>query len=153
MAIPFGKHRGLSVEVLLLRHPDYVVWMLAQEDASDLMARVQSRVRQAVAAFDRRPFVKRCGGSGCSRRATLCSVYCGTTQIRWWCEGCNPVGLRGMGSKLVGVRTFADARSYIARHGSDQGMSFGSLFSALAQAKGLSEWVDESEARSFFREE
>jgi hypothetical protein len=77
--IAFGKHAGKTVEVLVLKDPDYVHWILAQSEPSGPLARIRAEVLRLMAVFDAKAlwsfFQVTCHASGSvAARSFLTSV-------------------------------------------------------------------------------
>lgn len=148
MKIPFGMHRGQTVEDVLLDRPDYVIWMLSQHDADGWVARFQKPAREAIAAFNRCRFERRCLNGSCGKRATTGSVVQGSSTVQFWCTRCNPAPSRT--ERLLVMGTFGEARD-ASRYCADPNDSLRGLVRTLAVAKGLRPPLDETDRFSWRR--
>src|SRR5688572_23983774 len=91
MQITFGKHKGKSIEEVLLKHPDYIHWMLQQDNSYGAMKALQEETIRLIDVFDSKPFVEPCHGRNCTRIATRCTVYRDAVDNPyWWCDNCDP---------------------------------------------------------------
>ena len=74
MRIPAGKHTGASTQLILLKEPSWVGWLMSMP-RNGPMEGVRDDVERLIGVFDRKPLLKRCQGRGCENMATRCSVY------------------------------------------------------------------------------
>jgi hypothetical protein len=153
MLIHIGKHAGKSVEVLVLRHPDYVSWVLGKEDATGELAAVRQEAIRLVRLFDRKPFVKQCQGKGCHERATRCSVRQGSPHAWWWCAGCNPTQFGAWHATLELLEGYGDAINYVQMYCRGRKVTLKVLITSMARAKGAPERVGAAQAMAFFSED
>ena len=109
MNVGFGKHGGMSVGTLVLKEPNYVEWILQQQNPSGQMVRVQAEVQRLIDLFDSKPFqTRKCGG--CGKPATRCSVYRDNVHsLCWWCGSCDPYQTGATDGKLELVSTYQGA--------------------------------------------
>jgi hypothetical protein len=151
MEINFGKHAGKSVEILLLKKTDYIVWMLLQKNATGQMASAQKEARRLIAIFDQKPFVKTCYGHNCNNAATRCSVYNINVQgPYWWCNTCNPYQSGAVQGKLQEIKTYAEAVSHVDFYCRGRKSDYQALIKSMAEAKGLPSRVGNVQAEKFF---
>jgi hypothetical protein len=150
MNIKFGKHCGMSVEFLVLKAPDYAMWLLSQKAISHSFFDAQQKIRRLIRAFDQRPFIKRCQGTGCRKRATRCSVHQGSTQLLSWCDECDPYELGASPGKLHAIEKYFDVVNYVSMFCNGRKAAMEMLVRELARAKGLPKRVGEDEAIAFF---
>jgi hypothetical protein len=150
--ISFGKHYGKSAELVVLKEPDYVDWMLGLDGATGRLPETRREVRGLVNEFDRKPILWPCQAPGCGNRATRCSLYQGGLQPRWWCEHCDPYQLGASPGKLAIVKTYLNVVTYVSHYCRGRRVDLKVLIRVLAQAKGLPARVGEPEARNFFSE-
>jgi hypothetical protein len=150
MLIQFGKHWGKSLEHVLLRDPDYVLWMLKQKEPSGPLARALREARRLIAVFDAKPVVRKCRGTGCRKPATRCSLYPANPRPLWWCDGCDPYQLGASPGTLLVVKSYLDAITYVQSycHGRKGDLSL--IIKLIAEAKGLPSRVGDEEAEAFF---
>jgi hypothetical protein len=153
MVIKFGRHKGMSLEVLVLQHPDYAAWMLFKESANCMLAEARGEARRLIQIFDERPFVAGCQGQDpdCDRPATRGSVYKGTTGTFWWCDECDPYQMGASPRKLEIVRSYTDVIYFVEAFCDASKNALKALISEMAEAKGLPTRVDENQAAAFFR--
>jgi len=147
MKLTFGKHKGKCVETVILKEPEYALWILNKEDASEPLAHIRKEVRRLIKVFDSKPFTIQC--YGCHRRkATQFSLANPSPFAYWWCDECNPRSEGCDGPMSVG-RTYKEAMQYAQlclRKDHTKG-----LIRNLAEGKGLPKRVGDRQAEEFFR--
>jgi hypothetical protein len=150
MSIGFGKHADKSVALVVLRHPDYTMWVLANRCATGPLAVVRQRMIHLIHAFDERPILCNCSAPKCSNVATRGSVYRGRPFPRWLCEACDEFQFGASRGKLAIVRSYSDAVNYVnACCGGDKDC-LKILIRTLAEAKGAPARIGERQAAAFF---
>ena len=149
MLVPVGKHKGKSIELLVLKEPGYVHWLLQQSASSPLLA-VQAEVKRLVQKFGTKPFQIKCNGNGCSAPATRLSVYGNNISPYWWCDKCDPYQMGAISGKLQIFRDYSSALSHVERFCGGRQGDYKDLIKSMAQAKGLPSRVGESQAVAFF---
>ena len=113
MLIGFGKHASLNVQQIMLRQPDYVVWMQNQPVPGKSMLKVLTEVNRLAILFDAKTPIHSCSGSGCSKIATYATGYSGNpSTLYWWCNSCNPYSSGAMSGKLHKISTFSEALKF-----------------------------------------
>src|SRR5690348_4053546 len=113
MLVTFGKHQGRTVEELVLKEPDYVVWMLMQPNPAGAMARTCHEARRLIGVFDDKPFLGPCSGRDCPRPATRCSVYGQNIQPVCWCDDCDPYSMGASQGRLQIITGYGDAVRHV----------------------------------------
>jgi hypothetical protein len=147
--IRFGKHFGISEELLLLRDPHYAIWMLRQADGAGSFGQAQRRLRQLVQVFDAKPIIAACSNDYCGQRAARCSVILGAVQAMWWCDECDAAMLGAPLHRCHMIESYLDACLYVEEFCGGRRPDTRVLIRELAHAKGLSNRVDDYEARRF----
>lgn len=150
MVIPFGKHRGESAEHVMLKDPQYVMWVLAQTPETGAFARLAREFRRLIDRFDSLPIVAVCDEPGCDRPATCGTLHRGQCVPYWWCPSCDPLS-GGRSGKLVRVRTFSEACWYAVSNCNGRKPDMARLIRSIAEAKGLEVRVREAKASAFFQ--
>lgn len=151
MRITFGKHNGKSVELVMVKAPDYVKWVLKQEDAVGQLLIVKKEMLRLIDVFNAKPILRRCAGRECDRKATKGSVYKDNVgRFEWWCDKCDPLLGGFLAGKVYIIRTYEDALDYVESHCWNRKSDYEALIHALARAKGLLKRVGEKQAREFF---
>ena len=153
MVISFGRHEGKPAEVLVLNHPDYVMWMLGEKDATGRLAQARPEVRRLVRRFDSKPILKKCQDPDCDRLATRCIVNRGSITPRWLCDVCDPSRECSSPDKLEIIRTYSDCVRYVYFFCLRNEQAMKALLKKLARAKGLPRHADRAEVMAFFRRE
>lgn len=152
MEITFGKHAGKSLELLLLKEPAYIAWMLGQQNTMGAMKHAQNEARRLIARFNSKPFIPNCFGKQApEHKATRCTVYGNNvTAPCWWCISCDPYQSGANSGKLQSVSTYEDALNHVGFWCGGRASDYKSLIKDLAQAKGLPARVGEKQATAFF---
>lgn len=150
MQITFGKHDGKSAELIVLRKPDYVYWLLQQHDATGRLLGLNKEAWRLLKIFDQKPFQCKCMGSNCSALATDITLYGNSFAPHWWCDNCNIEQLGASGWKLQRIRKYSAALKYANNHCRGHKDAFSALITTMARAKGLPNRVGESQAAAFF---
>src|SRR5262245_22995737 len=102
MIITIGKYNGKSIEELLLKTPNYIIWMLGLEDPNGEMPFVIEEARKLIDIFDMKRFVDPCHGQGCSQPAIRCTVEPVSLRPTVWCNSCLEDGLPRTQSPWMG---------------------------------------------------
>src|SRR5262249_18364207 len=139
----------LTPALLVLRQPDFVLWILGKEEATGRLAEARQEVIWLIRLFDERPIIEPCSGR-CGGRATRCSLHQGGLRPRWWCDGCDASASTFTPGKLVIVRTYRDAVRYVNAFCGGRKQDLKVLVKELARAKGLPRRVGEAQAAAFF---
>jgi hypothetical protein len=137
MRLTWGKYKGRTIEVVVLKDPEFIGVLLKSRTQDETKCRIQTEARLLVETFNRRKFQTRCASSGCSREVSRCSIY--KTDVfnpRWWCETCDPWQFGARSLVLSIVATYEDAIRYARPYG-DPTLTR-DLVHVLAEAKGLS---------------
>jgi hypothetical protein len=150
MYIRFGKHRGETAESVVLKHPDFITWVLAQKPATEGFAELVQEFCRLIERFDSLPILTRCHEAGCARPATRYTLYCGAITPYWWCATCDPIASGARPRKLIRLRTYSEACHYVAADCNGRRADLAQLIREIARAKGLPDRVREAEAVSFF---
>jgi hypothetical protein len=137
MAFSSDRHRGQSVETLVLDDPAYVRTLLGELEAGGPLAGVVARARRLIAVFDARPLVVPCQGPGCTERATRGCVYQGAVRPTWWCARCDPYEQGAAPGKLVDIASAGEAIDYVRGYCNGRAADLRFLIRALARARGL----------------
>lgn len=139
MILQFGKHRGKSVERVVLYEPDYALWALGQEATSVGFDELQDEIRRLIRDFDNKPFTQVCMGDDCENTATRGTTYDGSNSLFWWCDECSPTQLGASPDKLRVVRTYFDVATYRSSRRNTIPAYWSRRVLAMARAKGLPE--------------
>jgi hypothetical protein len=149
MVITFGKHKGKSAELILLKHASYVDWVLSQADASGNMKSLQRAFQCLIRRLDEKPFAYPC--DGCKQEATRASFYEGNPDLCYvWCEDCDPYSSGANAGKLTVVRSSEEVVWYVKARVSKYDSDIDDGIRAYAFAKGLPKRVGEAQAAEFF---
>ena len=152
MKVTFGKHSGKSVELLMLKEPSYIQWVLNQQSPTGNMATVKSHIQHLISIFDSKPFKgKKCSSKSCDKPVTRYTVYFDNLQPYWWCDTCDPYQLGANSGKLHLPNDYKSALLHVATFCQGRKPDYTYIIKTLSQAKGLPDRVGESQAQSFFR--
>ncbi|MGO9138152.1 MAG: hypothetical protein ACLQBC_10860 [Syntrophales bacterium] len=144
--INFGKHHGKSCELVLLKDPHYVKWVL-ETNVEGPLKQVQIKLVRLVQIFNAKPFITKC--RVCSRPAERATLYKDNAVILyWWCNDCHIYGNRT--GVLSEVSTYESALRYVASVCKKRKSDYQILIKELAQAKGLAKRVGQVQAVEFF---
>jgi hypothetical protein len=146
MRFTVGEHTGRSVETVVLKEPDYVMWML-NKDVQGPLAYIKNEVRRLIEIFDSKPFTCPCR---CGKTATRFSLAPPSPLLYWWCDECDPYS-SGYDKLLTVGQAYREAMVYAKLHHLPKDQTKG-LIRRLAEAKGLPKRVTEEQAEEFFNE-
>ncbi len=150
MRIDFGIHNGKSVELVVLKDPGYVKWVLEETRPSRGLLLLREEISRLLKIFDEKPILARCNGRGCNNKATRVSVYRRSVDPSWWCDNCFPSQQSAFEDKPRMISTYKDALNHVAYSCRGKQSDYETLIYALAQAKGLISNVDEANTQEFF---
>jgi len=146
MLLGIGKHKELTTQLVLLKHPDYVAWAL-DESSTGRLAQIVSAFRRHAAVLNAKPFVTRC--RQCKAVATRGSYYQGTTDGQWWCDECDPYSLGAVEGRLRMVKSYNDALLHVQWTCDGRKSDYRSIIKDLSQAKGAPKRLGEAQAQEF----
>lgn len=152
MIITFGKYAGESLEMLLIKHADYVCWMFTQPAPSGSLRETLREARRLIAVFDRKAFADTCCRPGCDNVATRCTVH-GRNMDMWpWCNECDPFGGGACQGKLQEIRTYNDALAHVFAYCGGCKDDYNYLLRNFVKAKGIQGNLTEKRLRVLFHE-
>lgn len=144
MDISSGKHQGKTSQMVVLNHPDYVVWYIHELPNAKLSAAFDQHIKK----MDARAFTAKC--FHCKGQAARATAYEGDPGLMFWCDTCNPYGAGAVQGKLRLIRTFSDAVRHINATADGHKAFMKEIVRGLAEGKGLPKRVGESQAAAFF---
>lgn len=149
MIIPFGtKHKGDKVGKVLLKDPDYIVWMLDQQ-GTGAMGAVQTEAKRLIAKLDAKPLTVSC--HGCKGQATYFTGYHNNASLMYpWCDVCEPYSNGANQGKLVSIRTFLQAMNHVKQSCGNTKGERTAIVKTMAQAKGLPKHIGDAQVDAFF---
>lgn len=151
MQVTFGKHAGKSVELLMIKEPGYVKWVLEQQSPTGAMAKVKSYIQQLIKTFDAKPFIgKECWAKSCNKSATRFTVYLDNIDPYWWCGTCDPYQTGANSGKLQSPIGYTSALEHVELYCRSRKSDYMDIFKMISQAKGLPARVGETQAQKFF---
>jgi hypothetical protein len=146
MLIQTGTHAHKTTQLVLLKWPDWVQWLLHNCPHNKLVPDFE----RLIEIFDRKPLLEVC--YGCGRLATRASVAHGTGQgLHFWCDACNLYSTGARCGSLGVASTFEDALRHADWTCEAHRTAKRDLIKELAQAKGLPARVGAHEAGGLLR--
>lgn len=149
MKIQHGKHTGNSVELVMLKDPNYIEWILNEPNPNGWLITVKQEILRLIDLFDRKPFLKKC--TGCKERVAIRASLCDDNPIPWWwCNECEPDLIETLKGRIDIVITYTQTLNHIRNYCGGRKGDLNYLIHLLAEAKGLPKRIGEKQARSFF---
>jgi hypothetical protein len=149
MIIQHGKHTDKSVELVMLKDPSYIEWILNEPNPNGWLITVKQEILRLINIFDRKPFIRKC--IGCKERVAIRASLCDDNPIPWWwCNECEPNLNEILKGRIHMVITYTQALNHIQNYCGGRKGDLDFLIRTLAEAKGLPKRVGEKQARSFF---
>jgi hypothetical protein len=150
MLLSFGKLRGRTVAEVVLKEPDYLLWMLDQQNPTWPMAQACTEARKLIRIFDGKPFLRNCRGTGCGDQATRVTVYGPNIRPEYWWDECDPYSLGADEGKLQEIRSYSDAIHHVGVWCQGRKTDLRQLIGSMAGAKGLARKVGAQQAVGLF---
>ncbi len=151
MQVTFGKHAGKSVELLMLKEPSYIKWILDQQSPTGSMAKVKSHIQKLVQVFDKKPFTgKQCWAKTCKKLATRFTIYLDNLDPYWWCNACDPYQTGANSGKLQSPIDYRSALQHVEMFCRNRKSDYTDIIKMISQAKGLPGRVGEVQAQKYF---
>jgi len=149
MIITIGKkHNGKSTELVLLKEPDYVKWVLDKSDATGPLLKIKDDFLQLIEIFDNKSLTTKC--HKCGKPATRLSFYKGDTIPMSWCSICDPYSHGAFEGKLSIFSKYHSALEFVEYSCGGNKSSYKHIIRYLASIKGLPDRVGEKQAQDFF---
>lgn len=138
MYMTFGKHEGKTIELLMIKEPKYVHWILNQPSPRGQLLDVKNHVMKLIKIFDAKPFIgKSCQGGMCDQPATRFAVYRDNLSSTWWCDTCNPHQLGAIVGNLQMLNDYYHALRHVRMYCRERVSDYRDLLGVMAKAKGL----------------
>ena len=152
MIINIGKHKGKIVELVTLKDPSYVEWVLSQHSASGSLADIKEYMIDLIEIFDKKPIIRQCK-SGCGKMATRFTFYKDNVVNPYvWCDECDPREFVLEGKNSTIISTYREALNYVDFEAGGVKSAKKAIIRTIALLKGLPKRVGEDEAEEFFVE-
>ena len=149
MIITIGKkHNGKSTELVLLKEPDYVRWVLNKSNASGPLLRIKNNFLELIEIFNNKDLITNC--HRCQEPATRLSFYIGNTIPMSWCSKCDPYSQGAIDGKLNIFSDYNSALQFIEYYGGGNKSAYKHIIRNIASLKGLPDRVGEKQAHDFF---
>lgn len=150
MDITFGKHTGKSSEILVLKHPEYIHWLLQQKNTHGAMRTLQAEVRNLIQEFNGKAIKEKCWCSSCKSEVVRMSVYKEKLDPYWWCANCDPYQAGAVSGKLSIFGDYESALLHVQLYCKGKQSEQRKIIKSLAVAKGLPVRSGEKQAIDFF---
>lgn len=151
MQVTFGKHAGKSVGYLILKEPDYLKWLLKQQNLEGPMAKVKVEAIRLISIFNSKPFIRKCEGENCQAPVSKYTTYKGSTSsLSYWCGKCDPYQSGAIMGKLSEHSTYDEAIRHIELTCGATKDGYRAIIRELAISKGLPKRSGESQIGAFF---
>lgn len=151
MLVPFGKHQGKTVGTLVLKHPDYIKWVLAQQGPTGGLKRIRDEAERLIRIFDAKPILGACSGRNCKRPPVIFSAADRSSSLLYqWCDSCDPYQSGAAPGKLTVVRTYRAALNHVESTCGGVKSSYKTIIGVIAQRKGLPKRSGERQVDAFF---
>jgi hypothetical protein len=145
MRIQSGKFEGKLIEVVFLKQPDYVQWMIYNAPGNALV----QAFKKLIARYDSIQICEeKC--HSCGSLATRASAYANTPDLMFWCGKCNPYNSGARSGTLTIVNSFHSAMSHVDSTAGGNRNDKREIIRNLAEAKGLPKKITEKAALEFF---
>jgi hypothetical protein len=145
---------GKSVELLMLKEPSYIKWILEQESPRGMMASVQVHIKHLALLFDQKPFTgEHCYSKTCGKQATLFTLYLDNLLPHWWCSTCDPYQTGANEGKLQSPMGYLQALRHVEVFCNNRKPDYIAIIKVISQGKGLPHRVGERQAQIFFHNE
>jgi hypothetical protein len=145
MRLQYGRYQGRTAETLLLRAPDYALWVLRHRPDGKLA----QCFRELIAAFNARPLQSPC--QACGAQATRAAALPERSELYFFCDACALYPDAAPFGAAQDLRTLAQLADHVERTARRRATArFRALVRGMAQAKGLPRRITESAAEAFF---
>ena len=149
MIINIGKkHNGKSTELVSLKEPDYVKWVLEKSDATGPLLRIKNDFLRLIEIFDGKSLTSKC--FKCKEPATRLSFYKGDTVPFSWCSECDPYNQGAINGKLNIFSNYHNALEFVESYCGGNKSYYKHIIKNIASLKGLPDRVGEKQAQDFF---
>ena len=150
MYLKFGKHSDKSVEMIILKEPAYILWILTERNPKGRLLLVKTEAQRLIRIFDAKPFSGNCQGRECTKPATRLTVYADNVYApMWWCDDCDPYQMGTRDGKLSLIKTYQDALLHHIQFHTPKSF-LKDLVKTIAAEKGLPKRVGQKDAEEFF---
>jgi hypothetical protein len=149
MKAPLGKHKDKLMDVIILKEPSYVSWLLDQSAAGGLLA-MKNEAKSLISKFDNKRYTVMCSGHDCMSSATRLSVYLDNVTPFWWCNHCDPYEKGANPGKLQIFSKYSDALHHVKNYCNGKSTHYKKIIKEMAKAKGLPNRAGDAQAKYFF---
>jgi len=151
MLVTFGKHKGKSLETLVIKEPDYIKWVLDQYAAEGPLAKLREEAVRLTSIFDNKPILRQCLGHQCTKRSVRFTAYTGVwSPLYYWCAKCDPYEQGALKGKLTVLTRYREALQHVEFSCYGDKAGYKAIIRDIALAKGLPQRSGESQVESFF---
>lgn len=145
MRIQSGKNAGKLSEVVFIKSPDLVQWMIKKTSDNHLT----DNFKTLRCIFDKRAITEKLC-HGCNKSAIRASAYAGTSSLYFWCAECSPYDSGARSGTLSIVDSFDSAMFHADFNCGGSRTMKRELIRELAAAKGLPARLTEKAVLEFF---
>jgi hypothetical protein len=150
MIATIGKHKGKSIELLVLKEPDYVKWVIEKQDVTGPLFTIKKEAERLITIFDDRAFLVKC--MHCKNKlATRVSLYQNSSNLYWWCEKCDPYSHGATVGKLSFAHTYKQLLNHVNYSCGGSKSDYHTIIREMAELKGLPKRVGKKQAEEFFK--
>lgn len=151
MIINFGKkHKDKSTELVLLKDPDYVKWIISIDDPYGNLLNVAIDFTRLINLFDEKKIKgKRC--NKCNKRATRISLSKGGVRsLKTWCAKCDPYRDNSNSGKISFKPHYLVALKYVKKYCGGKKSAYPLIIRRIAHLKGLPSHANKWQKEHFF---
>ena len=151
MYITLKNGKNILLELLMLKNPKYVRWILHFKGIyGHYVDAKEEEIPHLMNLFDSKPILKKCFKKDCNNMPTRFAINEYNGAVCCFCDSCKIDNEGGTYSWSNPIHTYNEALNYARYHGGNTKTSFKYLITKMAEAKGLPKRVGEKEAMRFF---
>jgi hypothetical protein len=141
----------MLTERVMLRHPDYIEWMMHQRNPCKALSEDKRDALALAAMFDKRRFTTSCSTPSCTRLVTRFTVYGNVIESPyWWCPDCNIYQFGAVPGTLYQLSRYLETLKHVRFHCAGRRSAYQEIIKQVAVAKGLGARVGDKQAVAFF---
>jgi hypothetical protein len=149
MQATIGVHKGTSMEILVLKQPDYINWLLPY-DARGPLGVMKTEALRLIEVFDAKEIVAACSADGCKRAASRFSMYGDDVSPMCWCAECDPHLLGAQRGKIHLMQTYRECLAHVTKRCGARKRAYVENIERVSRVKGLGARVGVPQAEAFF---
>ncbi|MFA7418894.1 MAG: hypothetical protein WCZ90_04335 [Melioribacteraceae bacterium] len=149
MEITFGVHKGKTSQIVFLKEPNYVQWVLNKNSIYNDLLIIKNNFRYLIEILDTKPFKGTC--HNCRKPATRLAFWQGEVSSFYYsCDTCDSSSLGADEGQIRYVRTYSDAIKYVGNFCVGKKNIYQKMIKSMASAKGLNGRLTKENAHTFF---